>query len=299
MLTTPILFIVFNRPCQTTKVFESIQNAKPKKLFIAADGPRSYNNSDIENCKSVRKIVENINWECDVKYLFRDENIGCKLAVSSAINWFFESVEEGIIIEDDCLPNPSFYNFCSILLEKFRNDSDVMHIGGANFQKKSNIIDSYYFSRITHIWGWATWKRAWRKYDVKIEKYDNTVLKKIFKKYNFNKKSFSYWANAFNNVYRNKIDTWDYQWTFTVWMENGIAIIPNENLVSNIGFGNNSTHTNKGGEVYGNLETTNLDNFKHPETKDTNTAADLHTFKEWYTKRTILQRILDRIFKKN
>jgi hypothetical protein len=297
-MQTPILFIVFNRPYETKRVFESIRKVKPKELYIAADGPRIGNNKDAENTNLTRGIIKNIEWDCKVKYLLSDNNLGCKLAVSSAINWFFENVEEGIIIEDDCLPNEAFYNFCSTLLEKYRNDKEVMHIGGTNFQN-NNIIsnESYYFSRITHIWGWATWKRAWIYYDVLMRNYNTTILKKIFLDYKFNPDSLTYFLKAFNNVYHNKIDTWDYQWTYTVWRENGLAIIPNENLVSNIGFNSNSTHTLDGGEIYGNLKTNNIEKIIHPLSKIVNNSADTYTFKKWFVKRTLLKRIIDKIYK--
>jgi len=299
VLKTPILFIIFNRPFETKRVFDSIRKAKPKELYIAADGPRLNNNKDIENSKLSRDIVKNIDWDCNVNYLFREDNLGCKVAVSTAINWFFKNVEEGIIIEDDCLPNDSFYKFCSILLEKYRFDLEIMHIGGTNFQNyNSNLNDSYYFSRITHVWGWATWKSAWIKYDQLMIDYNETNLKNIFKLNNFNHESFSYFLKAFKNVKENKIDTWDYQWTYTVWKENGLAIIPNENLVSNIGFNTNSTHTIDGGEIYGNLKTYNLEKVVHPILKEVNINADNYTFKKWFVKRTLLKRLLNKIYKR-
>jgi hypothetical protein len=298
-LKTPILFIIFNRPFETKRVFDSIRKAKPKELFVAADGPRPNNIKDIENSKLTREIVKNIDWDCNVNYLFRENNLGCKIAVSTAINWFFENVDEGIIIEDDCLPNDSFYNFCSTLLEKYRFDKDVMHIGGTNFQNDNSILnDSYYFSRITHVWGWATWKSAWIKYDQLMIDFNATNLKNIFKKNKFNPESFNYFLKAFKNVKENKIDTWDYQWTYTVWKENGIAIIPNENLVSNIGFNTNSTHTIDGGEIYGNLKTNNLENIVHPILKEVNIYADNYTFKKWFIKRSLLKRLINKIYKR-
>jgi len=298
VLQTPILFIIFNRPFETKRVFESIRKAKPKDLYVAADGPRYNNNKDIENSRLTREIVKNIDWDCNVYYLFREQNLGCKIAVSTAINWFFQNVEEGIIIEDDCLPNDSFYNFCSILLEKYRFDKEVMHIGGTNFQNNNlNINESYYFSKINHIWGWATWKSAWINYDIFISDYNKNNLKTIFKKNNFNPESLTYFLNAFKNVKKNKINTWDYQWTYTIWKEKGLAIIPNVNLVSNIGFNINSTHTIDGGETYGNLKTYNLDKIVHPISKEVDIIADNFTFKNWFVKRSLLKRIINKIFK--
>jgi len=298
VLKTPILFIIFNRPFETKRVFDSIRKAKPKELYVAADGPRLNNIKDIENSKLTREIVKNIDWHCNVNYLFREDNLGCKVAVSNAINWFFENVEEGIIIEDDCLPNDSFYKFCSILLEKYRLDIEVMHISGTNFQNhNSDSNDSYYFSRITHVWGWATWKSAWKKYDQLLIDFNETNLKNIFKKNKFNRESFTYFLKAFKNVKENKLDTWDYQWTYTVWKENGLAIIPNVNLVSNIGFNTNSTHTIDGGEIYGNLKTNNFEKIVHPILKVVNINADNYTFEKWFVKRPLVNRLINKIYK--
>ena len=162
MISTPVLFLIFNRPELTEKVFQKIQDAQPKYLFVAADGPRDNKYGEKDLCEKTRAVVlENITWECEVKTLFRTENLGCRTAVSSAINWFFENVEEGIILEDDTVPDNSFFSYCQALLEKYRNHEQIMMITGDNFQdgiKRGN--GSYYFSRYVHIWGWASWRRA-------------------------------------------------------------------------------------------------------------------------------------------
>ena len=297
-MQSPILFIIFNRPSQTKIVFESIKNIKPKELYIAADGPRKNNINDADNCKLAREIVNNIDWNCDVKYLFRNENLGCKKAVSEAINWFFENVEEGIILEDDCLPNESFFNFCSTLLEKYRSDNEVMHIGGTNFQPSEFTIEAeYYFSRITHIWGWATWRRAWEKYHQELPDYTTNQLEDWFNNYEFNKRSLLYWDHAFNMIKEQAIDTWDYQWTYCLWKNKGIAIVPKLNLVSNIGFGLDATHTEKGAATYANLPTYSMEITKHPKDKNVNTNADNYTFNKWYVKRSLITRVMDIIKK--
>lgn len=213
-MKTPILFIIFNRPDTTKKVFETIRNAKPKRLFIAADGPRPDRPDDKSNCELTRKVTENIDWDCEAKRLYQDKNLGCGYGVSTAISWFFDNVEQGIILEDDCVPDPSFFRFCEELLEYYKDDPRIMHIGGNNFQdgiKRGNA--SYYFSEFPHIWGWASWRRAWKKYD-----FD--CLGEEYKKNN-----------------------WDKQWLVSVRKQQGLAIVPNINLVSNIGFGKNATHT--------------------------------------------------------
>jgi hypothetical protein len=283
-LNTPVLFIIFNRPETTKRVFKEIEKARPKKLFIAADGPRNRIDEDALKCIESRKIVENIHWPCEVKTLFRDSNVGCKKAVSSAITWFFENVDEGIILEDDCLPDITFFKYCEELLNKYRDNESIMHIGGNNFQGAYFAYpNSYYFSIYNHIWGWATWKRAWKKYDVEMKDYP------IFKKNNFLSNMFTdkrmkhYWESAFETVFYNKLDTWDYQWTYAVWKNGGLSILPTKNLVINIGFGQEGTHTNEMPTI---LKRTTLQSMPFPLTppKDitVNKKADTYTFNEFF-----------------
>lgn len=241
---TPILFLVFNRLDTTKQVFSAIQKAKPKKLYIASDGPRNNKEGEREIVESVRDyVLSNIDWECEIRTLFRENNLGCKVAVSSAIDWFFENEEEGIIIEDDCLPDLSFFQFCQELLEKYRNDERVAIISGNNFNDKKIGEADYYFKRIPHIWGWATWKRVWDKYDVNMSQYvefkKNNKIKEIWS----NKKVQRYWNYIFSEVLNGSIDTWDYQLTFCCFNNNLLNICPNKNLVKNIGFNNNATNT--------------------------------------------------------
>lgn len=239
-MSTPILFLIFNRPDTTEKVFEAIRKAKPKHLFIAADGPRENKPGEKEKCEETRRITEKVDWPCEVERLYRKENLGCKLGVSSAITWFFDNVEEGIILEDDCLPDQSFFNFCSEMLKKYRYDTRVMHISGDNYQPEiRKEDDSYYFSNYPNIWGWATWKRCWTKYSVDIRGWNKS--KKILNKFNIIERA--YWANNFDLVAYNKLDTWDYQWIFNIFKNNGLAVISGVNLVNNIGFRNDATHT--------------------------------------------------------
>ena len=241
---TPILFLIFNRPDTTFKVFEEIRKIKPAKLYIAADGPRPNVIGEEEKCTASRNIIKQVDWDCDVKTLFREKNLGCKIAVSSAISWFFENVEEGIILEDDTFPTQSFFWFCQELLDFYRNDSRIMHISGNNFQLgKIRGEGSYYFSKYNHIWGWATWKRAWRFYDVSLNTFPIFVQRKVIKNIFRRVKAQRYWFNKLKGVYKKNIDTWDFQWAYTIWCQNGLCILPNTNLVSNIGFGDEATHT--------------------------------------------------------
>ncbi len=244
-LKTPVLFLVFNRPDTTKRVFETIKNARPPKLYVAADGPRLEKEGEDQKAQDVREIATAVDWDCEVKTLFRDQNIGCKEAVGSAISWFFEHEEEGIILEDDCVPDKSFFPFCQELLDKYRNDSRVMAISGDNFQEEQRQNRySYYFSRIPHCWGWATWRRAWQFYDINMEVWPEIQKNKLLNDIACGDELFvKYWSNIFTKCYEGKIDSWAYIWTLYCWVQSGLTILPNINLVSNIGFGERATHT--------------------------------------------------------
>lgn len=239
MFDTPILYLIFNRPDLTEITFPYICKVKPKKLFIAADGPRFDNNYDELNCKLVREyVLSKIDWDCEVNTLFRYENLGCGKAVSSAISWFFTHVDYGIILEDDCVPNNSFFYFCEQLLIKFKNNNRISHISGCNFQiAHKHGKHDYFFSNYSLIWGWATWKRSWMDYDFEMKDFD--LFYKKFK----NKKLISY--DLYSNVLNKNIDTWDVQWQYSLLKNKKITIQPKINLINNIGFSNSATHTNQ------------------------------------------------------
>jgi hypothetical protein len=280
-LDTPVLFLIYRRPDSTKKVFEEIRKARPKKLFIAADGSKQ---GEEEKCQHSRDIVmSSIDWNCEVKTLFRDKNLGCRYGVSSAIDWFFENVEDGIILEDDILPDQSFFKFCQELLKRYRDDERIMMISGNNFQNGIyQTKDSYYFSYYTHIWGWATWKRAWRHYNNNVLLWDEQKIRFLLKKIGSNWKPFeSYWYRIFNCVREGQIDSWAYIWTFSCWAQNGLAVIPEVNLAKNTGFNVDATHTKKIPDLYANI---NKDSMKfplrHPKLLDRYFAADRYTDKK-------------------
>ena len=280
LFSTPILFIIFNRPDTTKRVFETIRKTKPAKLYIAADGPRLNKEREVELCERTRQVTEVIDWPCEVYRKYSDSNLGCKMGVSGAITWFFDNVEEGIILEDDCLPNLSFFYFCQELLNKYRNIEKVKMISGDNFQFGKKYGDaSYYFSNFPSIWGWATWRRAWKEYDIDMENYPdfkkNNRIARIFK----DKKVRRYWLNFFDKLYNNRIDTWDGQWVYSIYSNNGIAILPNVNLISNIGFNENATHTKKSDNILNNIPTETLGFIIHPKTITINEEGDRFTFK--------------------
>ncbi|MDG2432911.1 nucleotide-diphospho-sugar transferase [Flavobacterium sp.] len=242
---TPILFLVFNRPHYTQQVFEAIRAAKPKQLFIAADGPREDIASDIANCEAVKDIIANVDWDCEVKNLFRDKNLGCGLAPSSAITWFFEHVEQGIILEDDCLPSASFFPFCQEMLERYKNDFRINSICGTNLLKEwESGNNSYFFSKESGIWGWATWRRAWLEYDYKVAKWNDHRVKELFLEQFENTSQRAAYEYALDKAVSNiAVTFWDYQWVFSRISNSQFGIIPSVNLISNIGFGADATHT--------------------------------------------------------
>ncbi len=241
---TPILFLIFNRPDTTARVLEAIRKVQPKHLFVAADGPRPTKQGEKELCEQTRKLVLNsIDWDCTLKTRFLENNLGCKMAVSSAITWFFENVEEGIILEDDTVPDESFFFYCSELLEKYRNDERIMHIGGVVPWNFSSTDTSYVFSQLVQIWGWATWRRAWKNYDVNIPLLSEVARNNDVHNLFTNRSISNHFLTKYIAVAEGKIDTWDTQWQFTVSVHHGLAILPVRNLVTNIGFDKRATHT--------------------------------------------------------
>lgn len=244
MFKTPVLLLVFNRPKQTAIVLEKIRQIKPRELFIAADGPRPYQPDDIFNCTETRKLViESVDWECEVKTLFQDKNQGCGLGVSNAISWFFSHVEEGIILEDDCVPSVGFFIFCEELLHRYRSDLRIMQVSGANFFPRVESHCSYFFSKYGLIWGWATWRRAWEKYDFNLSLFRELKDTQQIQLYYREHIELMTRIKQFDLVYRKQMDTWDYQWSLAKLAHHGLSIIPSVNLISNIGFGESSTHT--------------------------------------------------------
>lgn len=278
----PILFLIFNRPESTKLIFNRIKELRPKYLFVSADGARLDKINEQQSCNLARSVINEIDWDCELKTNFSHSNLGCKKGVSSGINWFFQNVEEGIILEDDCLPDISFFHFCEVLLGKYRHDTRIMHIGGVNFQDdKIRGKGSYYFSKINHIWGWATWKRAWDQYDVSISSFRSMVQGETFRNIFSNKKEQKFWLKIFSLTYSNLKDTWDYQWHYTVLINNGLAIIPNKNLITNIGFGVEATHTRQNYHPLANRPAHKINEIIHPLFVVPDFLADRYTFKKY------------------
>lgn len=278
----PILFLVFNRPELTLKVFNKIKEIKPNKLYVACDGPRNLKNEK-QIVNQVREITNNINWDCKLNKLFRNQNLGCKNAVSGALDWFFDNEERGIILEDDCLPNKYFFYFCKELLLKYEDNSKISMITGNNFQDGNFRGDgSYYFSGYNHIWGWATWKRVWNLYDKNMNFWPEWSKSQDWKDKFPDLLERIYWKRNFDKVYLNLIDTWDYQLLALLKKIGGLCITPNANLVSNIGFGEEATHTTNKNDKNANLPTFNLSKLEHPTSITINSEADRYEFIHHY-----------------
>lgn len=274
-LKTPIAFFIFNRPHLTQKVFDAIRHAKPAILLVIADGPQCDRLDEANLCTQTRAVIQQVDWPCQVLTDFSKVNLGCKRRVSSGLNWVFEIVERAIILEDDCLPHPTFFPFCEDLLDYYANDTRVMTISGDNFQfGRQRTQDSYYFSRYNHCWGWASWQRAWRYYDVDMKLWPTVKQGDWLHDLLGDDRTVRYWTDIFEDVANDRLDTWDYQWTFACWVQNGLTILPNVNLVSNLGFDIDATHTTAASPL-GNLPTIAMQfPLQHPAFMIRNVQAD-------------------------
>ncbi len=293
-MKTPIILIIFNRPQETRKVIDSLRLIKPEKLYVIADGPRTP--GELSLCEATRAVMETIDWECDIQKKYSEKNLGCGINVSSGITWAFEHEEQAIILEDDCLPNPTFFPFCNELLERYKNDETVMHISGNFFQQKNRAFKesaSYYASILPHIWGWATWKRAWKKYDFNLTQWPEIKKTGSLKSWFKNPAAYEYWSGIWDQYYTQKINIWDAQWVFACAANRGICINPTVNLVSNIGYGTSATNT-KTLDESANIPTKEISfPLIHPQTLIINRQADEFTArKNFGIDDTVLHRAL-------
>jgi hypothetical protein len=295
-MRSPVLFLIFNRPEPTRRVFEALRTARPPRLYVAADGPRSNRPGEAARCAATREVIEMIDWPCEVKTLLRDHNLGCKQAVSQGIDWFFAHEELGIIIEDDVLPDPTFFPYCDELLDRYRDVEQIGMISGDNFQfGRTHGEASYYFSRYMHIWAWATWRRAWRHYDRDISAWPEFKrsggLQRVL---GHRPTEIGYWRRIFDALHAGKIDTWDYQLNFTMWAHGMLSILPQWNLVTNIGFGADATHTN-GASRYADMPTQPMEfPLRHPESIVPCTPADDLTASQMFV-RPLRTRVIERL----
>ncbi len=246
---TPILVIAYRKPSTTQVVFEGIKKVKPSTLYVALNAPK--NDSELEACAATKKIFENPDWQCEVKFLERVKYLEITESATSAISWFFENEECGIILEDDCVPSESFFRFCDEMLERYRDDVRVAHICGANTLPEVTFSqDSYFFSRWPGIWGWATWRRTWDKFDLQMRSYKDFKktgrIHSIFK----NKDIASWMQERFEFAHSKYGNIWDYSYHYSVISNGGLCVTPARNLIKNIGFTGDATHTSNEPEYY-------------------------------------------------
>lgn len=248
-LITPVAVIVFNRPHLTRRVFDVLREVKPVTLFVIADGPRADKPEDAALCEETRAIFEKVDWECQVTHNYSAQNLGCGRRPASGISWVFEQIPEAIILEDDCLPHPDFFRYCAELLAYYREDERVAHIGGTCFYPEINpTVASYRFSRYPLCWGWASWRRAWRHFDAELQGLPamsvSGELDDVLSYWLETEATRRFWRDRFVAVQATeKSHVWDYQWILACWRQRALSIYPNVNLVSNIGFGADATHT--------------------------------------------------------
>lgn len=283
-METAILLLIFNRPETTSQVLEQIRQAKPTRLYVAADGPRKSVNADTVKCAQAREVVtKGVDWPCEVKTLFREENLGCGVAVYEAITWFFKQEEQGIILEDDCLVDTSFFPFCKNLLAKYKEEESVMGISASNHQNGKQRGDaSYYFSKYHHGWGWASWSRAWDKFSFDLSRWKPEEIEARIKEKMKNREESDYWLSVYENVKQGVTDIWDYQWLISIWMNDGVSITPNQNLVDNIGFGESATHTRASHAMIKGTKRGSLPLIAHPASRSVDEKADWYTFRHHY-----------------
>lgn len=239
-----VLFLIFNRPDNTLEVFETIRNARPPRLYVASDGPRQHKTGEEQVVEDLRaEVLQRVDWPCEVKTLFRESNLGCKQAVSGAITWFFQNEEQGIIIEDDCKVAPTFFPFCDELLDRYKNDKSVGGIA-ADFRPLHSKRSPNEFGRISYpmIWGWATWRRVWDQYDPQISNW-NGDPKSIDSVAVKSANTQQYMKYVFDAVKSGSMDTWDYQFVHLCLDRKMDFLHPFVNLISNLGFDENATHT--------------------------------------------------------
>lgn len=300
-LATAVLFLIFNRPDTTARVFDAIRRVKPRRLYIAADGARDWKEGEIDRVESARAIATSIDWPCELRTLFRDDNLGCKGAVSDAITWFFKHEEQGIILEDDCLPHVDFFRFATTMLNRYKEDDRVSVVTGNNFLNSvPHRQSSYYFSKYSHCWGWASWRRAWQYYDGDLSFWPEWSESPDWKRRMSNPMERRYWEKIFGRVRSGKFDTWDYPWMASIWYHNGLTVTPNVNLVSNIGFGPNSTHTTQSDSPLAAIPTEGLGEIRHPRVVETDAEADRYVFEHVIggkNERSFVLRVLRKLWR--
>jgi hypothetical protein len=264
MLSTPVIFIIYNRPDLTERVFAQIRRVQPTHLYVIADGPRPDREHDAELCHATRDQIR-VDWPCELHLDYCDRNLGCQQRIHSGLSRAFERYDRAIILEDDCLPALSLFTFCEAMLDRYANDEAVMHINGSNFVEPQRFKYSYGFTQYSTPWGWATWRRAWSHMDLQMKQFleDPDFYKKQLK---ISRRAFTKLIRRLEKVRSKTVDSWAYPWLAANIAANGRALTPKQNLISNIGFDARSTHTKNSNSFFANRDTGefNVEQSSHP-----------------------------------
>jgi hypothetical protein len=289
-----VLLIGFNRPQTIARVFEGIRAAQPARLYIALDAPRPDVASDFERCAAVRDLIR-VDWECEVHLRASREHLGCRDGVSAALDWFFEHEEEGIIIEDDCVPNASFWPFCAEMLERYRHDERIASISGSNYEfGRIDREASYYFSRQIYVWGWATWRRVWQSVDRSLDNWPELRESGWLRELLGSAASQRFWTRNFDAAQARTIDAWSYFMVYSAWTHGQMSVVPARNLTTNIGFGPDAVHTRKTSR-YDRMPTQELDfPLVHPHFEMVDEAADRLVATHHYSRHILPRRVWNR-----
>lgn len=282
-MDTAVAFIIFNRPDCTEQSFETIRRVQPPKLFVIADGPRANREDEAQQCADARAVIERVDWPCEVHKNYSETNLGCARRVSSGLDWVFSQVDRAIILEDDCIPDPTFFTFCEQLLTRYENDSRIMHISGNNHQAGMRRTPySYYFSKYPHCWGWATWKRAWALFDFELKLWPVICESGVIDSLYDDPREDQYWRETIDAVMSGRLSSWAYRWQIACWANNGLSVLPEVNLVQNVGFGAAATHTT---DDHGHLSVSagRLESIEHPPYVMRHRVADRFTFDRVYS----------------
>jgi hypothetical protein len=278
-MDTPVLLIVFNRPDTTAKLLASLAAVRPARLFVTADGPRPDRPGEAERCRATRALFEHLPWPCTLETLYSEQNLGLQQRVVSAMNWFFACNPAGIVLEDDCIPHPTFFTYCTELLERYRDDERLMLISGVNFQGGARRTPhSYFFSQLIHIWGWATWARAWKHFDVSMSTWPETRRLGLLEQMFPHPKAQRFWDGKLRGMAAGRKDSWAYAWMYACYAQRGLCILPETNLITNIGGEFGSTHQSSRGDPFLDIPHKAMTfPLSHPPHVMVNPAAERHT----------------------
>ncbi len=287
----PVLLVAYKRPELARQAIQAIRRVRPSRLYFAVDGPRPDDREEARVVNRVRALAtEIIDWDCEVRTLFRDENRGCALGVSEAISWFFDQERTGVILEEDCIPDPAFFNYARELLERYADDPRIMHISGNTRVRIEESATSYFFSGYPQVWGWATWRDAWRKFQMQHDDFESK-LTRVLNRFDTDQER-AYWEPVLRDTFSGKRDSWAYRWAFTQWLEDGLSTYPTSNMVENIGFGSDATHTGLFSETrWLQPAATDPGDLRHPESVTRRADLDQEVFDRAYSKHPLPTRL--------